>query len=88
MMSRQELDAILRTQLEADPEFRARLLADAHGVVGEITGVPIPESVSITVHEETLADVHLVVPPSATALSDEDLALVAGGWSPPPSCGR
>jgi hypothetical protein len=43
----------------------------------------IPESVRITIHEESPADIHLVIA-SDSALSESDLELVSGGvnWYP------
>lgn len=85
--TRAELDSVLREQLATDPDFRAALLADPRAAVSGLIGVDIPAAVQITVHEESLTDVHLVVPADSDVVADNDLELVAGGidWSPP--CG-
>jgi hypothetical protein len=81
--TRAELDALLQDRLAADPAFRDQLLADPRGTVSELAGIDLPELVQVTVHEESLTSVHLVVPASTPAssgeLSEEDLELVAGG---------
>lgn len=77
--TRDGLEAAVNARLAEDPAFREALLADPKAAVGELLGIQLPEFVSITVHPETLTDVHLVLPPSADVLRDEDLELVAGG---------
>ena len=62
-----------------DADFRARLLSDPKGTVGQELGVTIPESLSIDVHEESATSAHLVLPPDSK-LSEEDLKAVSGGW--------
>lgn len=79
-LTRQDLVQRIAEASAADPGFRARLLADPRGVISELSGVQIPASVNITVHEETLTDIHLVLENDAAALSEDDLQLVAGGW--------
>jgi hypothetical protein len=74
----------MRTVIEQcaqDPNFKARLLADPRAVIGELIGVEVPESVTITIHEESLTDIHLVLANDSSALSEEDLELVSGGWN-------
>ena len=43
--------------------------------------MPLPEMVKVSVHEESLTDVHLVIPAgrSGGEFADADLELVAGG---------
>ena len=61
-----------------DADFRARLLSDPKGAIGQELGVTIPESLSIGVHEESGTTAHLVLPPDSR-LSESDLQAVAGG---------
>jgi hypothetical protein len=79
--TRAEVDALVREKLAADPAFRDALLADPRAALSELVGTPIPEIVTINVHEESLTSVHLVLPsrPASAELSDDDLELVAGG---------
>ena len=60
-----------------DPGYRAKLLDDPNAAVGEELGVSLPDSLSIHVHEEGAATLHLVLPPSSR-LSEPDLRTVAG----------
>ncbi|MFM8774888.1 MAG: NHLP leader peptide family RiPP precursor [Actinomycetota bacterium] len=86
--TRSEVEAILAERIAADPAFRDALLADPRGVVGEVIGFNVPETVQVVLHEESLTQIHLTIP-SAEDLSDADLELVAGGsncWSNTNNC--
>ena len=82
--TRSEVEAIIAERIAADPSFRETLLADPRGVVAEIVGFDIPETVQVVLHEESLTQIHLTIP-AANSLTDADLELVAGGgrvnWS-------
>ena len=78
---RTEIMDSLREKASSDPAFRALLLADPAAAVSEVLGVSVPPTVRISVHVESPADIHLVIP-ALDALSDSDLELVAGGdWA-------
>ena len=74
-----EMQAHLREKVQSDEGFRARLLADPKAVIREELDVEIPEGFTIHVHEESPTAAHLVIPASATALSDEELKAASGG---------
>ena len=61
-----------------DEGFRARLLDDPKGAIGQELGFTLPASLSIEVHEEDARTGHLVLPPSSR-LSEGDLQAVSGG---------
>ncbi len=61
-----------------DADFRARLLSDPKGAIGQEFGVTIPASISVEVHEESADVAHLVLPPTSR-LNEGDLQAVAGG---------
>lgn len=69
-------DVIDKAQKEED--FRSRLLDDPKAAVEEAIGLPMPDSVSIEVHEESPTVAHLVLPPSG-ALTNMDLEGIAAG---------
>jgi hypothetical protein len=75
---RADINLQIRERAESDSGFRAQILEDPSAAVSALIGMPIPQSVSITVHEESPTDIHLVIPASST-LNDQDLDLVAGG---------
>ena len=81
---RNEILAVVRERAESDAAFRALLLADPAAAMSDVLGMPVPDTVLISVHEESPTDIHLVIPTVST-LSDEDLDLVAGGvdWGKP-----
>jgi hypothetical protein len=86
--TRSEIDAIVRERLATDPDFRAQLLADPRGTLSDISGVQIPEFITVTVHEESLTEVHLVIPAAVgDEIAEEDLELVAGGGTCWDNCG-
>ena len=80
--TRAEVESVIAERIAADPAFRDALLADPRGVLSEIVGLDIPDTVQIILHEESLTQIHLTVP-SSSELSEADLELVAGGmcWS-------
>ena len=81
--TRTEVEAVLAERIAADPAFRDALLADPRGVVSEVVGFDIPANIQVVLHEESLTQIHLTIPPSEV-LADADLELVAGGgmcWS-------
>jgi len=63
----------------ADPDFKAKLLADPRTVLKE-NGVAIPEDVEYRVVENTDQVVHLILPAAPSGqLSEEALETLAGG---------
>ena len=76
--TRAEVETAVAARIQAEPAFRARLLADPHAALAEVVGYELPVAVTVTVHEESLTDIHLTIP-AAGDLADADLELVAGG---------
>jgi|RhiMethySRZTD1v2_1073278.scaffolds.fasta_scaffold60755_3 hypothetical protein len=87
MLSRAEAEQRIRDRAVSDPDFRAQLTADPRLALAAELGFEIPEGVTVHVHEETVYDVHLALPPVTEDLSDADLELVSGGlcWAEPTS---
>ena len=73
-----ELRAELIQKATGDEQFRAHLIAEPKAAIQEALGIELPESMSVTVHEDGPTSAHLVLPPRAR-LTDEDLALIAAG---------
>ena len=80
METANEMRAKIVGKAAEDAEFRARLLGDPKGAIGQELGVTIPASLSIEVHEQSADVVHLVLPPDSR-LNEGDLQAVAGGYS-------
>ena len=78
MTTAQEMRARIVGKAADDAEFRARLLSDPKGAIGEELGVTIPASMSIEVHENSAETVHLTLPPDSR-LSESDLEQASGG---------
>ncbi len=74
----EELRAELIEKATEDEQFRAHLIAEPKAAIQEVLGIELPESMSVTVHEDSPTSAHLVLPPQAR-LTDEDLAQVAAG---------
>ena len=63
-----------------DEAFRARPFADPKAAIEEELGLTLPPGLAVEVHEEGADTAHPAPPPPRGALSDEQLARVAGGW--------
>lgn len=82
--SRQEMEARIVEQANADPDFRRRLLDDPKAALADFLGTALPAGMTITVLEEEPGHHYLVLPPApldldALPLDELDLALVGGG---------
>ena len=78
MKTPNELRAHLADKAASDAEFRARLLDDPKGAIGDELGVTLPAGFKVEVHEEGAATAHLVLPPTGN-LSPDELQAAAGG---------
>ena len=78
MRSEAEVRAHVAMKAAEDDDFRARLIADPRATLEAETGIRLPDSYRLHVHEESASDAHLVLPPKP-ALSREQLDRVAGG---------
>ncbi len=81
MQTATEIEAQIRTRADSDDSFRAKLLQDPRSAIEEVTGMTVPESFHIHVHEESANDFHLVLPPSGGRLSDQELRDASGGYA-------
>jgi hypothetical protein len=82
--SRASIDELLTKKAWEDDGFRRRFVADPKGMMAEYFGQPMPDTLRVTVHEESAGDLHFVIParPPADALgelTDAELEQVAGG---------
>lgn len=59
---RQQLEVHLMRRAHADPEFRAQLLNNPKAVIENEIGQTFPEGLTVTVHEERLNQLHVVLP--------------------------
>ena len=57
-----ELTDIIRRAWR-DAEFKRQLLADPRAVLERELGVALPAGVQVYIHEQTPAEVHLILPP-------------------------
>ena len=78
--TRAEIDALISERIADDPSFRDALLSDPRAALSALVQTEIPEFIAVTVHEESLTDVHLVIPEApGDEIAEEDLEMVAGG---------
>jgi hypothetical protein len=59
---RQRLETYLAARAREDPEFRERLIADPRRAIESEIGLSFPASVEISVHEERMNHLHVVLP--------------------------
>lgn len=65
MLERQDVESMIAHRLTQDPGFRGRLLADPRGTLAAEFKIVLAPTVSLTVHEDTAQELHIVVPPAA-----------------------
>ena len=82
MTTATEMKTKILSKADEDNDFRARLIADPSAAISAETGVTIPEGFNVVVHEDSATTAHLVLPPSP-ALTEAELAKVAGGGHHP-----
>ena len=78
MKTHDELRAELVDKAVEDENFRAWLISEPKAAIADALGITVPDSISITVHEDSATSAHLVLPPTAL-LSETDLEAVAAG---------
>ena len=79
MNTAEQIKEEIISRASSNSEFRSRLLANPREAAGEVVDGPIPEALSVSVHEDSLTDYHLVLPPVGR-LSEAQLDNVAGSW--------
>lgn len=80
--TRKEIEDELIKRCWEDDDFKNKLLADSKTVVEGLMGDKLPPGFSITVHEESQNQIHIVIPvrPDFRKLSDDDLEKVTAGF--------
>ena len=88
MTTATEMKERILSKADEDSEFRARLIADPRAAIAAEIGQPLPDGFDVVVHEDSAMTAHLVLPPSP-ALTEADLAMVAGAadWIPTVTAG-
>ncbi len=79
-MTQAEMQDRIVAKAGEDGEFRARLLADPKGAIGDLTGAALPEAFTVQVHEESSTSFHLVLPPDSRLTEEEMSQVFAGDW--------
>ncbi len=65
MLERRDVESMITHRLAQDPGFRTRLLADPRGTLAAEFKIVLAPTVSLTVHEDTAQELHIVVPPAS-----------------------
>ncbi|MBD0348889.1 MAG: NHLP leader peptide family natural product precursor [Thermoleophilia bacterium] len=87
MVSRGEAERRIRERAISDPAFRSELKENPRAALESELGLPIPSEVSVQVHEESLTELHVVLPATEEELTDAELEMVSGGvcWTECPN---
>ena len=78
----EEMQRSLIARAGEDAGFRAQLVTDPKAAVKQEFGIDVPDFINLQVHESSLSDVHLVLPPEPGAwmeLEEEMLEAVSAG---------
>ena len=75
-----EMQGKIIAKAQAEPEFRAQLVADPKTAIEELIGVELPAAINLQVHEDSATSFHLVLPPSGELTEDELATVFAGDW--------
>jgi hypothetical protein len=67
------------TKAVSDAAFRDRLVKDPKTTITKELGIEVPQNVSIQLHQNSDTVIHIVLPHTDKALSEKELAQVAGG---------
>ncbi|MEN6349701.1 MAG: NHLP leader peptide family RiPP precursor [Syntrophomonas sp.] len=80
--TRKEIEDELIKRCWEDDDFKNKLMADSKAVVESLMGDKLPPGFSITVHEESQNQIHIVIPvkPDFRKLSDDDLEKITAGF--------
>ena len=70
---RQQLEVHLANKAKSDPDFRERLLADPKRTIEAEIGMRFPEALQVSIYEEKLNHLHVVLP--VDLLTTDDLKL-------------
>ena len=81
MRTAQELKQSIQDKADEDQAFRGRLVAEPKKAIEEEFGLCVPEGLDVVVHEDSLTQAHLVLPPNPK-LTEEQVAAMAGGSHP------
>ena len=77
-MTQAELQDKIIAKAQAEPEFRAQLVADPKAAIEGVVGSELPAAINVEVHEDSATSLHLVLPPSGQ-LTEDELAIVFAG---------
>ena len=80
-MTQAEMQGKLIAKAQAEPEFRAQLVADPKATIEGLSGLELPKTINIQVHEDSATTFHLVLPPSGKLAEEELAAVFAGNWA-------
>lgn len=76
-LSRREVEEKLIKKAMEDPAFYGQLKDNPREILSKELGINLPDDVTVTVHQETSRDIHLVIP--TDELGDQELDSVSGG---------
>ena len=81
VQSSEEMRKALTDKAIENAEFRQLLVGDPKGAIRQEFGIDIPDYMNVVVHESTMQDLHLSLPPSNVELNEEQLEAISAGLS-------
>ncbi len=79
--SSEDMRSALTEKAVEDDTFRQLLVSDPKAAIHQEFGLEIPDYINVVVHESTVQDLHLSLPPASLDLNEEQLEAVAAGLS-------
>ncbi len=79
--SSEKMRKALTDKAVEDAEFRQLLMKDPKTAISQEFGIDVPDYMNVSVHQNTMQDLHLTLPPTSYDLNEEQLEAISAGLS-------